>query len=248
MSPHRCAEQAPQVRHDGNCKAMMETLLIRHIWLVHYLHEKALKTVFSAHAQGKLIDIGCGAKPYEKLYKPLVTYSLGIDRRESPHGLSKVDAVATAYCTPVKDCSFDTVLLTAVLEHIEEPAKALSEMFRILKPGGKVIFSVPLFWHLHEEPHDFFRYTKYGLEYLLRKSGFRVIELKALSGFWVTFGTALACYLRRRAEVLGRTAVLFMVLLGHCIQTISLILDGIHKDESFTWAYLVVATKRQGSA
>jgi len=222
--------------------------MIRHNWLVQYLHDKALKAFVKEHAHGKLIDIGCGTKPYEELYTPYVTYSLGVDHTESIHGLSRIDVAATAYAIPVKEASFDTVLLTAVLEHLEEPETALTEMFRILKPGGTLILSVPLFWHLHEEPRDFYRYTKYGLSYLLTKAGFKTLQLKSLSGFWVTFGAEFVSYLSKTMSHFGGPFIWLGIVLGHGVQIMSLILDSIHKDESFTWAYLVVAGKAQKSA
>jgi len=67
----------------------------------------------------------------------------------------------------------------------------------VLKRGGFALYSVPFIWHLHEEPRDFFRFTKYGLAHLFTKVGFEVVELRALSGFWVTFGALLSYNLAR---------------------------------------------------
>lgn len=93
------------------------------------------------------------------------------------------------------DESVDTILCTSVLEHLELPWKAIKEMNRILKSNGCIVDTVPLFWHLYEEPRDFYRYTKYGLKYLFEKNGFEIVELKPLSDFWVTFGQELVYYL-----------------------------------------------------
>ncbi len=67
--------------------------------------------------------------------------------------------LATAYEIPLEDGSFDTVLMTEVLEHLEEPARGLAEAGRLLRPGGKLILTTPFMWPLHEEPRDFFRYS-----------------------------------------------------------------------------------------
>lgn len=220
--------------------------MIRDQWLIYYLHDKELKAFLKAYARGKLIDIGCGGKPYQDLYSPYVSYCFGVDHKDSLHGLSRVDVAATAYVLPLRNCSVDTALSTAVLEHLEEPAKALAEIFRILKPGGILIISAPLFWRLHEVPRDFYRYTEYGLRYLLTKTGFQIVQLKPLSGFWVMLGAQLVSYLRKCAGHFSRPIVLFVRLLEQCIQIVSFILNSIHKDETFTLTYMVVARKALG--
>lgn len=91
----------------------------------------------------------------------------------------------SAYEIPAEDDAFDSALCTAVLEHLEEPESAIRECHRVLKPGACAVYTVPFIWHLHEEPRDFFRYSRYGLEYLFKKVGFEIVELEALSGFWV---------------------------------------------------------------
>jgi SAM-dependent methyltransferase len=73
----------------------------------------------------------------------------------------------------------------------------LRECWRVLKAGGVALYAVPFIWHLHEEPHDFYRDSKYGLQYLFAKTGFEILELRPLSGFLVTFGQLFVYYLHR---------------------------------------------------
>lgn len=77
---------------------------------------------------------------------------------------------------------FDTVYCSQVLEHVPEPANAISEISRVLKKSGTCIISVPHISHYHEVPHDYYRFTEYGLKYLLEKNNFEVIEIKKQSG------------------------------------------------------------------
>jgi SAM-dependent methyltransferase len=135
--------------------------------LVTKLVKKELKKIIAKYARGKLGDIGYGEKPYENITSPYVSEHVGLDHENSLHNKPKIDLSETAYDTPIKKGYFDTVLCTAVLEHLEEPDKAIKEANRILKSGGYAIYSVPLFWYLHEEPRDFYRYTKYGLKYFI---------------------------------------------------------------------------------
>lgn len=83
---------------------------------------------------------------------------------------------------PFEDSEFDTVLLTDVLEHIPEPLHAMTEIARVLRPGGKLILSVPFFYWIHEEPHDYYRYTKFALERFCDLSGLNVLELRPYGG------------------------------------------------------------------
>ena len=135
---------------------------------------QAIVRAAQGRLQGRLLDVGCGTKRKQLLVGDLVDEYVGLDHRDSLHDQSSVDIFGTAYEIPEPDCSFDSILCTAVLEHLEEPELALREAFRVLKPGGHAIYTVPMFWHLHEEPRDFFRYTKYGIKHLMEKAGFEV--------------------------------------------------------------------------
>jgi len=214
-------------------------------FLVKNIAIKHLSSVMPKYAKGKLVDIGCGEKPREDMLAPYVTEHIGLDHEDTLHNKSKIDLFGTAYDIPVEDEYFDTVLCTAVLEHLEEPDKAIKEANRVLRRGGYAIYAVPLFWHLHEEPRDFYRYTKYGLKYLFEKNGFEIVELKPLSGFWVTFGQELVYYLWRFRRG-GRLNPLWWVIppIGVLIQGISYLLNKIDHPEQFTWGYLLVAKKK----
>ena len=213
-----------------------------HNWLVSRNHDEAIRGAVAAHARGRLIDIGCGEKPYASITKEFVTEHVGVDHRDSLHGSRNVDLDSTAYDIPVPDGSFDSALCTAVLEHLEEPERAIREAFRVLRPGGKAIYTVPLFWHLHEEPRDFFRFTKFGLRYLFEKVGFEVLELRPLSGIWVTLGQMLAYHLGVFDSGVVHK-IRLMVPLYALVQAGALLLDKIDRAEQWTWAYLLVAQK-----
>jgi SAM-dependent methyltransferase len=211
-----------------------------HNWLVHKIHDEVLARLVMQYASGILVDVGCGEKPYAGMTRGWVAKHIGVDHASTQHDPRSIDILASAYHTTLPDSSADTTLCTVVMEHLERPAAALEEMYRILKPGGFVIASAPLFWHVHEEPRDFYRFTRYGLEYLLTQAGFEIIELLPLSGFAVTFAQEL-CYL---LEGFRRG------LLHYPVRTVQFILQFLaYKTRAydhsyqFTWAYLVVAQK-----
>lgn len=210
--------------------------------LINRIHDKQLLDYAERYLSGNLLDIGCGTKPYKDMLSPFVEEHVGVDHEETLHDKSNVDLFGTAYEIPSNNESFDSAICTAVLEHLEEPEQALRECYRVLKPGGTAIYSVPFIWHLHEEPRDFYRYTKYGLKYLFEKVGFEVLQVTPLSGFWVTFGQ-LFVYNIYRFHRGPLRYIPVIPALGLVIQGVSYILDRIDKSEQWTWMYMVVARK-----
>jgi len=214
------------------------------IWLISYLTDATYVEYrdIKHYIRGRLVDIGCGAKPYKDFWASVVSEHIGVDHEATVHDRSNIDKFASAYAIPEEDESFDCAICNSVLEHLEEPERAIRECYRLLKPGGVAVYSVPFIWHLHEEPRDFFRYTKYGLQYLFEKVGFEIIELNALSGFWVTFGQLLVYNLYR----VNRGPLRWLRIIdavGVLIQLVSYVLDRVDKTEKWTWMYIIVARK-----
>ena len=222
---------------------MQDSAWTTHNWLVHKIIWQNLSTVIPKYAKGRLLDIGCADKPYELLTKDRVKEYVGLDYAGSKHSLSKADVIADAHNTNLKDSSFDTILSTSVLEHLEHPYEAICEMHRILKPGGHVILTCPLFWHLHEEPNDFFRFTNHGLRLMFTKAGLDIVTLKPLSGFVVTFAQELLYYLNQ----FKRNGIIkfFFNILQWCLQKAAYYINKYDKSHQFTWLYLIVGRKNE---
>lgn len=211
--------------------------------LVQGIFQKELEKTASTYLKGHLVDIGCGTKPYQGLISPYIDKHIGVEHEGCQHDLSNASIIGTAYEIPVADDSFESALCTAVLEHLEEPELAINECYRVLKPGGIAIYSVPFIWHLHEEPRDFYRFSKYGLRYLFEKTGFTILELKPLSGFWVTFGQLLVYNLYRlNRGPLRWLGIIHMI--GLFTQAAAFVLNKFDKTEQWTWMYMVVARKK----
>jgi SAM-dependent methyltransferase len=117
---------------------------------------------------GKTLDIGCGNVPYVSYFPNSVT--IDVSR------LRKPAILADAHCLPFGNESFDVILCTEVLEHLKEPQWAIDEMERVLLDGGKVVLTTRFIFPLHDTPDDYYRFTKYGLRYLLRN--WRIVEIK----------------------------------------------------------------------
>jgi SAM-dependent methyltransferase len=143
----------------------------------HY--ERAIRV----HAHGRLLDMGCGYVPLYDTYRDLVTENVCIDWQNSAHVNPYLDQlVDLTGALPFEGGSFDTVLLTDVLEHIPEPMNLMCEIARILRPSGKLILGVPFFYWLHEVPHDYYRYTEFALRRFCELNGLRVVEIIPYGG------------------------------------------------------------------
>jgi SAM-dependent methyltransferase len=132
------------------------------------------------YVRGRVIDLGSGTMPFRGLLTDQVTSydTLDIAPRSE----------LTTYVGDIQDMkmiengSYDSALCLEVLEHVPSPQRALQEMNRILRAGGLVIVSVPHLSRLHDEPDDYYRFTKYGLRYLLESAGFEVLALSMKGG------------------------------------------------------------------
>ncbi len=212
-------------------------------FLTKNLLRDAIKERAPRYLGGRLLDIGCGLKPYAELLEDIITEHVGVEHADTPHGLSRADRVGTVYELPAEDGEFDCALCTEVLEHVEEPARALAECARVLKPGAHALYTCPFIWHPHEEPRDFYRYTEHGLRYLLEQGGFDVVEISPLSGFWATFGQHLTYVVYRRHGGLLKCLRLVKAL-GWFLQRTAGWLDRHWRLEPWTSHYLAVARRR----
>ena len=153
------------------------------------------------YVRGVTLDVGCGKKPYEETYFSSAQQYIGMDYltdRSSP------DVIGSAMEIPLPDSAYDTVVCTEVLEHVPEPAKALGEMYRVLKPGGSMILSTPMYWPRHEVPYDYFRYPYDGLLELVKKTGFEITELFSRGRSYVFIGQVIQQVQPIRSETFSR--------------------------------------------
>jgi len=128
---------------------------------------------------GRCLNIGSGGEIENILRQHgLDIVSVDIDPDRNP------DLVMDACRLAFEDGAFETVFLFEVLEHVPEPHLAVAEFNRVLKPGGKLFCSTPFVFGIHDAPHDYFRYTKYGLAHLYRQ--FQNLEIKERNSYYET--------------------------------------------------------------
>ena len=133
-----------------------------------------------------VLDAGAGRSPYRRLFAHARYEAADFAMLKSGYG--ELDYVCDLTDIPVEDERFDRIVFNQVLEHVPEPSAVLAELYRVLKPGGQLLCSCPLFYPEHQRPYDFYRYTQYGLRKLFRDAGFEVVSLGWLEGYFGTVG------------------------------------------------------------
>lgn len=163
-------------------------------------------------ARGRLLDVGCGQRPYEAIFTPYVSEYIGIEHEATfgkTHASKSVKGPDLTYDgkrLPFEDKTFDTVLNCQVLEHTPEPGRLVAEMARVLKDDGLLILTAPFDFRLHEEPHDYFRYTPHGLRTLCEKAGLEIVETHPMGSLWSIVAHKLNTFLAFRVARIGSVA------------------------------------------
>jgi SAM-dependent methyltransferase len=230
---------------------------------------RALKDV-APLARGRLLDVGCGDKPYLEIFLPYVSEYLGVEHEALFHQTASAvrsrgpDLLYDGKRLPFLDGEFDTVLSVQTLEHTPEPQALLRELARVLHPNGVLLLTAPFSFRLHEQPHDYFRYTPHGLRALCSEAGLVVDRCAAMGNLWSLLGHKLNSYL---ALKLGRVAGLAQGLnkLGHeaaqtarpriwllpfvaasmtSVSVAAKVLDRVAPDDTETLGYVIVARHR----
>jgi SAM-dependent methyltransferase len=211
-----------------------------HNWLAYKINNSVVSA--NLHLiKGKVLDLGCGNSPYRSdIIKNAEEY-IGIDWPKSIHDISGVDIIGDiSFSVPIRRNCLDTIVSFQVMEHLPEPGNFLAECFRCLRTEGRLLLTVPFNWHVHEEPFDYYRYTKYGLEYLLQKSGWKEFSVTENTGYWQMAVLKFNYHTFRFARGLLKIIFVPIWYLGQvCAQW----LDKIDRHPQETASYTVIATK-----
>ena len=200
--------------------------------LYEFLRE-ALET--NTH-QKTLLNIGSGGKISEMLSQYDFANSTSIDIDED----RKPDIVMNACALEFPDNSFDIVCAMEVLEHIPTPQVALDEIYSVLKPSGELLMSTPFVFGIHDEPYDYYRYTKYGLEYLLKR--FEKVHVQERNTYFSTVVVLLSRLIMSTTKS-DRVIGAIFTGLSALLSPIIWILDSLISSRNITTGYFVTATK-----
>lgn len=221
------------------------------------VREFVSETAASIKPKSRILDAGAGQCTYKPFFKHCDYVAVDTGVGDSTWDYSHLDIVAPLDRLPVADASFDAILCTEVLEHLDRPEESLRELCRVLRPEGRLFLSVPFFHHEHQVPYDFFRYTSYGLKTLLQRAGFREdsIIVRPVGGIFKRWSYELTCLFElfpgiRIGQRYKTVQDLFLLpfrcailLLIRFMQTILLVMDPLDKSQKAPLGWHVIAKK-----
>ncbi len=129
-----------------------------------------------SEAHGDVLVVGAGHDPYGYL----LSQAKSVCRTDISDEYGNIDLVADVHDLPFEDGSFDAVVAIEVIEHLRSPQEAVAEIFRVLRPGGRIFVSIPFMYRVHGDPYDFTRFTAVGLKELF--DAFDNISVQEVSG------------------------------------------------------------------
>ena len=188
----------------------------------------------------RVLDAGAGEGNYKPHFAAQRYYGLDLAVGDAGWNYSRLEIVGDLLKLPFRDRTFDACLNVVTLEHVREPARAVAEMARTLAPGGRLLLIAPHEWEEHQAPHDYFRYTRYGLEYLLGEAGMAEISIRPVGGFFRLLA-------RRMLNGLQFFPGPFLFLAGLFLVPPALVLplfDPLDRRRNFTLGYICSARKR----
>jgi SAM-dependent methyltransferase len=200
----------------------------------------ALKPFVRKYCRGSVLDVGAGRGAYKSLLEESTASYLGMDMSAR----NTTDVVGDIQALPFSDASFDTVFCSQVLEHVPDHQAGIFEIHRILKPGGCFIMSVPHISWLHNEPHDYFRFTKYGLRVLFAREGWEVENIVPAGGLFSLLGHVVSTML-----INSTFRIPLLHPLARCVNKLvvggAVILDRVlEKKKIFALNYVAVCRKK----
>jgi len=192
----------------------------------------------------RVLDAGAGEGQYRHHFARQRYCGVDLAVGDAGWDYSQLDAIADLSRLPFTDGVFEGALHIVTIEHLPEPGQSLREIARTLAPEGMLLLAAPQDWEVHQAPHDYFRYTRYGLEHLLKQAGLEVGEIRPAGGYFRLLARRLLNGLQFFAggwRWLGFVpAALFLVPPALILP----FFDFLDPHKNFTLGYICVARKK----
>lgn len=187
----------------------------------------------------RLLDAGAGEGKYKPYFANQRYCGVDLGVGDAGWDYTRLDVVGDLASLPFTAGTFEGSLSAVTLEHVRDPARVLSELARVLTPGGRLLLIVPLEWEEHQQPRDYFRYTRHGLEYLLQQAGFAELSIQPVGGFFRLLSRRLLNALQFFPGPLLWVAAVFFVPPALVLPWF----EPLDRRKNFTLGYICVARK-----
>ena len=215
-------------------------------WALHFESEitESVERFAAALPSGSLVlDAGSGEGQHKQFFPNQRYFGVDLAVGNAHWNYRDLDALADLTALPFPAHTFDAALNIVTLEHLRHPAAALAEIARVLKPGGRLLLVAPLEWEEHQQPHDYFRYTQFGLRLLLQSAGFQKIQLTAAGGFFRLLSRRLLNGLQFFMKGAGWLLLLPAILIFVPLSLFLPLLEPLDRERNFTLGYICTARK-----
>jgi SAM-dependent methyltransferase len=189
--------------------------------------------------RARLLDAGAGEGQYAGHFSRQRYTGVDLAIGDNAWNYARLDAIADLLALPFANDTFDAGINIVTLEHVKEPARVIEEIFRVIRPGGHLLIVVPHEWEEHQTPHDYFRYTRYGMRYLLEQAGFHRIQIEPVGGYFRLMSRRLLNGL----QFFPLPLMLLMALVLAPMALLAPLLDGFDRQKNFTLGFVCRAAK-----
>lgn len=159
----------------------------------HYVDEFYFSEITKIRTGSRVLDLG-GHKLYKRGRFDIEKYPLQVTYANLVNDKG-ADIQCDGAQIPIRSGVFDAVICSQMLEHVPDPSLILQEVYRVLKPDGCLLATVPFLFRVHGDPYDYSRFTDYYWQSLLKKTGFIDVSIEKQGSFY----TVLVDFLKQYA-------------------------------------------------
>lgn len=211
-------------------------------WIFHF--EASIEAAVGRFASqlpagARVLDAGAGEGQYRRFFPQQRYCGIDLAVGDARWNYAGLEVRGDLAALPFRNEAFTAALNIVTLEHVTEPARVICELARTLAPGGRLLLIAPHEWEEHQQPHDYFRYTRYGLEYLLKRASFCEIDIQPAGGIFRLLGRRMLNAIQFLPLPLAILLFLPLAVPGVLLP----LLDPLDSRRNFTLGYICYARK-----
>jgi SAM-dependent methyltransferase len=213
-------------------------------WVQHYeasIDDALAEFARSLPAGSHILDAGAGEGRYKHYFARHRYCGIDLAIGDKTWNYSQLDVLGDLAALPFRDAAFDACISIVTLEHVQRPGTVVREMARTLAPGGRILIVTPFEWEEHQQPHDYFRFTQFSLELLMKQAGLENITISPVGGMFRLLSRRLFNALQFFPGPLMFVAALFLVPPALVLP----LFEPLDKRKNFTLGYVCSARKPQ---